>query len=136
MKANNAPSKLSILTNGIIKENPRSGPGAGHLPHSGHHHLGVHRIGMGLAAAIVLICSNILISLLRKMHPRFRPHPLLHRGHRRLRVRGADAGAGLLPGSVQRLGVYLPLIVVNCIISGRAEMFASKNSGWIPLWTA
>ena len=128
MKANNAPSKLSILTNGIIKENPVLVLVLGTCPTLATTTSVSTAIGMGLAAAIVLICSNILISLLRKIIPDSVRIPCYI-----VVIAGFVSVVQMLvqayfPDLYNALGVYLPLIVVNCIILGRAEMFASKNS--------
>mgnify|MGYP005798307831 CR=1 FL=1 len=128
MKANNAPSKLSILTNGIIKENPVLVLVLGTCPTLATTTSVSTAIGMGLAAAIVLICSNILISLLRKIIPDSVRIPCYI-----VVIAGFVSVVQMLVQAYfqdlyNALGVYLPLIVVNCIILGRAEMFASKNS--------
>ena len=85
-------------------------------------------IGMGFAAAIVLICSNVFISLLRKVIPdsvRIPSYIVVIAGFVSVVQMLVQAFARPL---YDALGVYLPLIVVNCIILGRAEMFASKNT--------
>lgn len=84
-------------------------------------------LGMGVAAAIVLICSNIFISLLRKIIPdsvRIPSYIVVIAGFVSVVQMLVRA---FVPPLYEALGVYLPLIVVNCIILGRAEMFASKN---------
>ena len=128
MKANNAPSKLSILTNGIIKENPVLVLVLGTCPTLATTTSVSTAIGMGIAAAIVLICSNILISLLRKIIPDSVRIPCYI-----VVIAGFVSVVQMLVQAYfqdlyDALGVYLPLIVVNCIILGRAEMFASKHS--------
>jgi len=85
-------------------------------------------IGMGLAVTVILICSNILISALRKVIPnqiRIAAYITIIAGF----VTVVDLSIqAFLPALSQNLGVFIPLIVVNCIILGRAEAFASKNS--------
>ena len=85
-------------------------------------------IGMGLAVTVILICSNILISALRKVIPnqiRIAAYITIVAGF----VTVVDLSIqAFLPALSQSLGVFIPLIVVNCIILGRAEAFASKNS--------
>lgn len=125
---NNAPSKLSILTNGIIKENPVLVLVLGTCPTLATTTSVSTAIGMGIAAAIVLICSNILISLLRKIIPDSVRIPCYI-----VVIAGFVSVVQMLVQAYFQdlytaLGVYLPLIVVNCIILGRAEMFASKHS--------
>ena len=84
-------------------------------------------IGMGLAVTVILICSNILISALRKVIPsqiRIAAYIVIIAGF----VTIVDlAIQAFLPELSKSLGVFIPLIVVNCIILGRAEAFASKN---------
>ena len=85
-------------------------------------------LGMGLAATVVLVCSNIVISALRKVIPskvRIPAYIVIIAGFVTLVQMLVKA---FLPQIDEMLGVYLPLIVVNCIILGRAEAFASKNS--------
>jgi electron transport complex protein RnfE len=85
-------------------------------------------IGMGLAASVVLVCSNIVISAMRKVIPskvRIPAYIVIIAGFVTLVQMLVKA---FLPQIDEMLGVYLPLIVVNCIILGRAEAFASKNT--------
>ena len=84
-------------------------------------------IGMGLAATFVLLCSNVVISALRKVIPdqvRIPCYITVIAGFVSVVQMLVKA---YVPSLDSALGVYLPLIVVNCIILGRAEMFASKN---------
>ena len=84
-------------------------------------------IGMGLSVTLILICSNVLISALRKVIPsqiRIAAYITIIAGF----VTIVDlAMQAFLPDLSESLGVFIPLIVVNCIILGRAEAFASKN---------
>ena len=84
-------------------------------------------IGMGLAVTVILICSNVLISALRKVIPnqiRIAAYITIIAGF----VTVVDLSIqAFLPALSQSLGVFIPLIVVNCIVLGRAEAFASKN---------
>ena len=84
-------------------------------------------IGMGLAVTIILICSNVLISALRKVIPnqiRIAAYITIIAGF----VTIVDlALQAFIPALAESLGVFIPLIVVNCIVLGRAEAFASKN---------
>ena len=84
-------------------------------------------IGMGLSVTLILICSNVLISALRKVIPsqiRIAAYIVIIAGF----VTVVDlALQAFLPDLSENLGVFIPLIVVNCIILGRAEAFASKN---------
>ena len=84
-------------------------------------------VGMGLAASVVLVCSNIAISALRKVIPdkvRIPAYIVIIASFVTIVQMAVKA---FLPALDEQLGVYLPLIVVNCIILGRAEAFASKN---------
>ena len=109
-----APSKLSILTNGIIKENPVLVLVLGTCPTLATTTSVSTAIGMGIAAAIVLICSNILISLLRKIIPDSVRIPCYI-----VVIAGFVSVVQMLVQAYFQdlytaLGVYLPLIVVNC----------------------
>lgn len=120
-------SKMKILTNGLINENPVLRLVLGTCPTLAVTTMAANGIGMGLAATFVLICSNMVISALRNIIP----------GQVRIPcyitvIAGFVSVVQMLvkafvPSLDTALGVFLPLIVVNCIILGRAEMFASKN---------
>ena len=121
-------SSLSILTNGIIKENPTLVLILGTCPTLATTTNVFGAFGMGIATLMVLICSNILISLLRKTIPdnvRIPCYIVIIAGFVTVVQMLVKA---FFPALDEMLGVYLALIVVNCIILGRAEMFASKNS--------
>ena len=120
-------SKLSILTNGILNENPVLRLVLGTCPTLAVTTMASNGIGMGLAATFVLLCSNVVISALRKVIPdqvRIPCYITVIAGFVSVVQMIVKA---FLPSLDSALGVYLPLIVVNCIILGRAEMFASKN---------
>ena len=120
-------SKLSILTNGILNENPVLRLVLGTCPTLAVTTMASNGIGMGLAATFVLLCSNIVISALRKVIPdqvRIPCYITVIAGFVSVVQMVVKA---YVPDLDKALGVYLPLIVVNCIILGRAEMFASKN---------
>lgn len=121
------PSKLQILTNGILNENPVLRLVLGTCPTLAVTTMASNGIGMGLAATFVLLCSNIVISALRKIIPdqvRIPCYITVIAGFVSVVQMLVKA---FVPALNSALGVYLPLIVVNCIILGRAEMFASKN---------
>jgi electron transport complex protein RnfE len=121
-------SSLSILTNGILKENPVLILILGTCPTLATTTNVFGAFGMGIAAMLVLICSNCLISLLRKVIPdsvRIPCYIVIIAGFVTVVQMIVQA---FLPELYSMLGVYLALIVVNCIILGRAEMFASKNN--------
>lgn len=121
-------NKMKILTNGILNENPVLRLVLGTCPTLAVTTMASNGIGMGLAATFVLLCSNIVISALRKVIPdqvRIPCYITVIAGFVSVVQMIVKA---FLPSLDTALGVYLPLIVVNCIILGRAEMFASKNS--------
>lgn len=119
---------LSVLTNGIIKENPVLVLILGTCPTLATTTTVTGALGMGLAALVVLLCSNVFISLLRKIIPETMRIPcyiVIIAGFVTIVKMMVQA---LFPGLYETLGVYLDLITVNCIILGRAEMFAGKNA--------
>ena len=125
MSKNNS---LSILLKGILKENPVFVLILGTCPTLATTTNVAGAFGMGIAALAVLVCSNILISLLRKIIPdsvRIPCYIVIIAGFVTIVEMIVHA---YLPELYDMLGVYLALITVNCIILGRAEMFAGKNS--------
>ena len=120
-------NKMKILTNGILNENPVLRLVLGTCPTLAVTTMAANGIGMGLAATFVLICSNVVISALRNIIPdqvRIPCYITVIAGFVTLVQMLVKA---FVPALDTALGVFLPLIVVNCIILGRAEMFASKN---------
>ena len=120
--------KLMILLRGIIMENPVLILVLGTCPTLATSTSVISALSMGIAATIVLVCSNVVISALRKIIPETVRIPCY------IVIIAAFVTAvqmllqAFLPSIYDMLGVYLALIVVNCIILGRAEMFARKNS--------
>ena len=115
------------FSKGIIAENPVLRLVLGTCPTLATTTSVESAIGMGLAASIVLICSNVVISALRKVIPskvRIPAYIVVIASFVTIVQMLVKAFA---PSLDEQLGVYLPLIVVNCIILGRAEAFASKN---------
>lgn len=124
----NKPSKLSILTKGIIKENPVLVLLLGTCPTLATTSSAINGVGMGVSAMAVLICSNIVISLIRNIVPdkvRIPCYIVVIAGFVTVVQLVLQA---FVPSLYASLGLFIPLIVVNCIILGRAEMFASKNN--------
>ena len=120
-------SNLKVLLNGIIKESPVLVLTLGTCPTLAVTSLAVNGLGMGLAATAVLLGSNIVISLLRKVIPdkvRIPSYIVIIAGFVTVVSFLLEA---YVPDIYEALGLFLPLIVVNCIILGRAEMFANKN---------
>lgn len=120
--------KLKILTNGLVKENPVLRLVLGTCPTLALTTAVSNAFGMGFAATFVLICSNIAISALRKVIPEQVRLPAYITVIATFVTIVQNLVKAFLPDLDAALGVYLPLIVVNCIILGRAEAFASKNS--------
>ena len=124
----NKVSKLAILTKGIIKENPVLVLLLGTCPTLATTSSALNGLGMGVSAMAVLICSNIVISLLAKIIPdkvRIPCYIVVIAGFVTVVQFVLQA---FVPSLYDSLGLFIPLIVVNCIILGRAEMFASKNN--------
>lgn len=119
---------FSELTKGIIKENPIFVIVLGMCPTLAVSTSVDNAIGMGIAATFVLICSNMMISLIKGIVPAQIRIPIY------IVVIAAFvsivdmAMAAYLPSLHKALGIFIPLIVVNCIILGRAEAYASKNN--------
>lgn len=121
-------NKLAILTKGIIKENPVLVLLLGTCPTLATTSSALNGLGMGVSATAVLICSNIVISLLAKFIPdkvRIPCYIVVIAGFVTVVQFVLQA---FVPSLYASLGLFIPLIVVNCIILGRAEMFASKNN--------
>lgn len=119
---------MKEFTKGLIKENPTLVTLLGMCPTLAITTMASNAIGMGAAATFVLICSNVVISLLKKVIPSQVRLPSFI-----VIIAGFVTLVGFVlqayvPAVYDALGIYLPLITVNCIILGRAEMFASKNN--------
>lgn len=123
----NQKSSMSVMLNGIIKENPVLVLILGTCPTLATTTTVSGAFGMGIAALLVLVCSNVFISLLRKIIPESMRIPcyiVIIAGFVTIVKMSVQA---FLPSLYVTLGVYLDLITVNCIILGRAEMFANKH---------
>ena len=120
-------SLFEIFTAGFVKENPVLRLVLGTCPTLAVTTMAFNGLGMGLAATAVLICSNALISALRKIIPDKIHIPVY------ITIIAAFVSVvqmlvkAFVPALDSALGIFLPLIVVNCIILGRAESFAGKN---------
>ena len=121
----NTPSER--LINGIIKENPTFVLMLGMCPTLAITTSAINGIGMGLTTTVILAASNLMISLLRNFYSGQCAYACLHCCCSILCNNCADASPGFIPFLYSSLGIYIPLIVVNCIILGRAEAYASKN---------
>mgnify|MGYP001217579427 CR=1 FL=1 len=116
------------FTKGLLRENPILRLVLGTCPTLAVTTAAMNGLGMGAATTFVLVCSNIVISLLRKVIPdkvRLPAFIVVIAGFTTIVEMLVKA---YLPAIDSALGIYLPLITVNCIILGRAEAFASKNS--------
>ncbi len=120
-------SYMKTFINGILTENPTFVLFLGMCPTLAVTTGVINAIGMGLSTMVVLICSNIVISLLRKFIPdkiRIAGYIVIIAGFVTIVQMLLNA---YVPALSSSLGIYIPLIVVNCIILGRAEAFANKN---------
>ena len=115
------------LYNGIIKENPTFVMMLGMCPTLAVTTSAINAIGMGLSTTVVLILSNMLISMLRKIIPDSVRMPAFIVVVASFVTMVQFLLQGFIPSLYDSLGLYIPLIVVNCIILGRAESYASKN---------
>lgn len=119
---------VSVFLNGLITENPTFVQLLGMCPTLAVTTSLQNGLGMGLSATAVLICSNFIISLLRKIIPdkvRIAAYIVIIAAFVTLIQMCLNA---FLPDLASSLGLFIPLIVVNCIILARAESFASKNN--------
>ena len=120
-------NNIQILLNGIIKENPVFVLLLGMCPTLGTTSSAINGMAMGLATAFVLTCSNMTISLLKNLIPdqvRIPAFIVLIATFVTVVQMCMEA---YLPALYDSLGLFIPLIVVNCIVLGRAEAFAAKN---------
>ncbi len=127
MAKNSKPTFLSVFLNGLIWENPTFTLMLGMCPTLAITIAGSNGLGMGLATTAVLVCSNLLISILRNVIPDKVRIPAFI-----VVIASFVTMIDLLlkayfPELSASLGMYIPLIVVNCIIFARAESFAFKN---------
>ena len=121
-------NKLKIVLNGLIKENPTFVLMLGMCPTLGTTTSALNGLGMGLATTFVLLCSNTVISALKQQIPdsvRIPAFIVLIASFVTVVELSMKA---YMPALYASLGLFIPLIVVNCIVLGRAEAFAAKNS--------
>ncbi|HHT02850.1 MAG TPA: electron transport complex subunit E [Bacteroidales bacterium] len=121
-------SKLSILSKGIIRENPIFVLLVGMCPTLGTTTSAINGLGMGLSTAFVLICSNIVISAIKSYIPdkvRIPAFIVVIASFVTILQLSMQA---YVPALYASLGIFIPLIVVNCIILARAEAYANKNT--------
>ncbi len=120
-------SKLSLITKGIIKDNPVFVLVLGMCPTLGTTTSAINGIGMGLATTFVLILSNMVISAIAPLIPAKVKIPSYIVVIATLVTLLQFIMQAYVPALYETLGLFIPLIVVNCIVLGRAEAFASKN---------
>ena len=119
---------LKIITNGIVKENPTFVLLLGMCPTLATTTSATNGMSMGLATMFVLICSNIAISLIKSLTPDKVRIPVFVVVIASFVTLLQMLIKAYLPDIDKSLGLFIPLIVVNCIILGRAESFACKNT--------
>lgn len=119
-----------IIKNGLIKENPTWVLILGMCPTLATTTSAVNGLSMGLATAFVLMMSNIVISLLKSVIPDKVRIPAFIVVIATFVTMVQMVMQAYLPALYDSLGLFIPLIVVNCIVLGRAEAFASKNGIW------
>lgn len=120
-------SVTGVFFNGLVKENPTFVLTLGMCPTLAVTTSAVNGLGMGLTTTVVLVLSNVIISLLRHIIPNRVRIPAFIVIVASFVTMVELLLEGFIPGLYAALGLYIPLIVVNCIILGRAESFASKN---------
>lgn len=119
---------LKTLFNGIVKENPTFVLLLGMCPTLGTTSSAINGMSMGLATMFVLICSNVVISLLKNLIPDKVHIPIYIVIVATFVTVVQMCMEAYLPDLYATLGLFIPLIVVNCIVLGRAEAFAAKNN--------
>lgn len=124
-------NNFKVLMNGIIKENPTFVLLLGMCPTLGTTSSALNGMSMGLATTFVLVCSNVVISLIKNLIPDIVRIPAFIVVIASFVTALQMCMQAFVPDIYATLGLFIPLIVVNCIILGRAEAFASKN-GVVP----
>lgn len=124
----NMNKALKTLTNGILRENPTFALVLGMCPTLATTTSAINGMSMGLATTAVLICSNIVISLLKNLIPDKVRIPAFIVVIASFVTMVQLLVQAYLPAIYDALGLFIPLIVVNCIVLGRAEAFAAKNN--------
>lgn len=120
-------NNFKVLMNGIIKENPTFVLLLGMCPTLGTTSSAINGMGMGLATMFVLICSNVVISSIKRIVPDMVRIPVFIVVIASFVTVLQMLMQAYVPALYATLGLFIPLIVVNCILLGRAEAFAAKN---------
>jgi len=118
---------INIIKNGIVKENPTFVLMLGMCPTLATTTSAINGLSMGLATMFVLICSNVVISLIKNITPDMVRIPVFIVVIASFVTILQMVMQAYVPDIYATLGLFIPLIVVNCIILGRAEAFAAKN---------
>ncbi len=121
-------NQVTNFTKGFIKENPVFVLLLGMCPALGTTTSAINGLGMGLATTFVLVMANLVISLAKKQIPAKVRIPSFIVVIASFVTIVDLSMAGFLPALHEQLGLFIPLIVVNCLVLGRAEAFASKNN--------
>jgi len=127
---------IKEFTKGIIKENPVLVLALGLCPVLAVSTTAYNGIGMGVAASFVLLMSNIIVSLIKKGVPAKIRIPIFITVIATFVTITKLVMKAYTPSLSKDLGIFIPLIVVNCIILGRAEAFASKRGVWVSILDA
>lgn len=125
---------LDRLKSGIITENPTFVQMLGMCPTMAVTTSAINGLGMGLTTTVILVLSNMMISVLRKVIPDEVRIPAYIVIVASFVTIIQFLLQGFVPSLYDSLGIYIPLIVVNCIILGRAESYASKNNVWLSMF--
>ena len=123
-------NSLKLIYNGLIKENPTFVLLLGMCPTLATTTSAINGLSMGLATMFVLICSNVAISLIKNLTPDMVRIPVFVVVIASFVTVLQMCLAAFLPAVNASLGLYIPLIVVNCVILGRAEAFACKHGAF------
>ncbi|NLN95853.1 MAG: electron transport complex subunit E [Bacteroidales bacterium] len=121
-------SNLNNFSKGLVKENPVLVMLLGLCPTLGVSSSAVNGVGMGLATTFVLVMSNLVISIIKNLIPDKVRIPAFIVVIASFVTIVEFILEGFVPALYESLGIFIPLIVVNCIVLGRAEAFASKNT--------
>ena len=126
-------NKFKLILNGLIKENPILVLLLGMCPTLGTTSSAMNGMSMGLATTFVLICSNVVVSLVKNIIPdkvRIPAFIVIIATFVTVVQMFMEA---FMPALFDSLGLFIPLIVVNCIVLGRAESFAAKNNPFVSM---
>lgn len=123
-------NQLANFTKGLLKENPLLVMVLGTCPALATTSSSMNGLGMGLATTFVLVCSNVVIALMSRLIPDKVRIPAFIVVIASFVTVVDLVMQAYVPDLYKTLGIFIPLIVVNCIVLGRAEAFASKNSVW------